>query len=69
MDKVQDCRPTQKPPRIFQTGKGQPGHFLTLPLEDTFTGSVTEVKGFRIQGIKTDVFNMSLIFGVFIVYT
>jgi hypothetical protein len=63
---VQDCRPTQKLPGIFQREKGQPGHFLTLLFEDTFTGSVTEVvKGFRIQDRKTDVkqkFNLWVIF-------
>jgi hypothetical protein len=66
VDKVHDWRPTQKPPRIFQMGKGQPGHFLTLPFEVTFTGSVTEVdKGFRIQDRKTEVLNISVIFGIF----
>lgn len=40
---MQDRRPTKKTPRIFQRGKGQPGYLLTLPFEDTSTGSVTEV--------------------------
>jgi len=53
VDKMHDWRPTQKPPRISQRGKAQPGHFVTLPFEVTFTGSVTEVcKSFRIQDRK-----------------
>ena len=53
---MQDCRPTQKTPGIFQKGKGQPELFLTFPFEDTFAGSVTEVvKGFHIHHRKTDV--------------